>query len=105
MKRKKPRRLRNDGTTLWDTRPAGSKPFFNTTPDWIEVPQEVLQRSGGSKKRRVIRRFLHPCPLSGQRVKTYEVDGGLFCFESPKHGWLWSPVLTPENPVLIHGDE
>jgi hypothetical protein len=106
MKRTKlRRRLHHDGATLWDTRPAGSKPFFNTTPDWIEVPQEVLQRSGGSKKRRILRRFLHLCPLSGQMVKTYEIEGGLFCFESPRHGWLWTPVLKPMNPVVSHVEE
>lgn len=80
-------------------------PLAHGVPDWMRVPPEVLERSGGANKRRIIRRFLHPCPLSGQMVKTYEVEGGLFCFESPRHGWLWTPVLKPVNPAVIQGKD
>ncbi len=100
-KRKKARRhLRHDGTTLWDTRPAGSTPLFDM-PDWIEAPPEVLRLTGGPRKRRILRRFQHPCPVSGKSVKTYEVEGGLFCFESPGHGWLWTNRLTLTEPKKL----
>lgn len=92
-------RLRQEGETLWQDREAGeSSVFGNLVPDWMTVPKEVLAYSPGAAKRRIVRQFTHPCPLTGEPVKARELEGGIFCFESPSKGWLFTMRLdAPEG--------
>jgi hypothetical protein len=101
----KKREISYDGQTLWDHRAAGAPRLYSRKPDWIMAPPEIIQRAGGPKKRRVLRQFTAKCPLSGKPVRTLEVQGGLYCFESPGHGWLWSNTLELENPEVIRGTD
>jgi len=70
----------------------------------MEVPPPVLARSSGPRKRRILRQFIHPCPLTGNLVPTRAIEGGLYCWESPGKGWLWSNTLELQDPVVIDGD-
>jgi hypothetical protein len=89
-------RLRQEGETLWHDRQAGeASAFGNQVPDWMTVPKEVLAYSPGDAKRRIVRQFTHPCPLTGNPVKARELAGGIYCFESPGKGWLFTMRLDP----------
>lgn len=89
-------RLRQEGETLWHDRQAGEPSAFGTlVPDWMTVPREVLVYSPGAAKRRIVRQFTHPCPLTGMSVTARELDGGIYCFESPGKGWLFTMRLDP----------
>lgn len=92
-------RLRQEGETVWQDRRAGEVPAFgNIVPDWMMVPKEVLAVSPGPAKRRIVRQFTHPCPLSGKPVTARELEGGLYCFESQEKGWLFTNRLdTPDG--------
>ena len=63
----------------------------------MTVPKEVLAYSPGAAKRRIVRQFTHPCPLTGDPVKARELEGGIFCFESPGKGWLFTMRLDPPD--------
>jgi hypothetical protein len=87
---------RLEGETLWQDRLAGEPPAFgDIVPDWMTVPKEIIQLSPGTAKRRILRQFRHSCPLSGKLVTTRELEGGVYCFESPGHGWLFAMRLDP----------
>lgn len=101
----KKRKISYDGKTLWDHREAGSPRMYSGKPDWIVAPPEIIERVGGPKKRRVIKQFTSQCPLSGKQVRTLQVEGGLFCFESPGHGWIWSNKLELKDPQVIQGTD
>jgi hypothetical protein len=90
-------RLRQDGETLWQDRtPGEASVFSNLVPDWMLLPKEVLAVSPGPAKRRIVRQFTHPCPKSGKPVQTRELDGGIFCFESPGEGWVFTNRLESQ---------
>ena len=93
------RRLYNDDKITWDYRAAVSKPMLPGVPDWMEVPFELM-RSGG-RKRRILRQYESPCPVTGQTVTTRELEGGLWCWESSTQGWLFSnrPDLQGVRPT------
>lgn len=85
-------RLRQEGDVLWQDRTPGEAPVF-LVPDWMLLPKEVLAVSPGPTKRRIIRQFTHPCPKSGKPVQARELDGGIYCLESPGEGWVFTNRL------------
>jgi hypothetical protein len=97
--RRQRRRLYTDGKIAWDYRAAGSTPAFARQPDWMEVPVELI--GSGGRKRRILRQYESPCPVTGQKVTTRELEGGLWCWESPTQGWLFSnrPDLQGVRPT------
>ncbi len=88
-------RLQQEGEVLWQDRTPGRVPIF-AVPDWMLLPKEVLAVSHGPTKRRIIRQFTHPCPKSGKPVQTRELDGGIYCFESPGEGWVFTSRLESQ---------
>ena len=88
-------RLTNDGERLWERRTVEEPSAFgDRVPDWMEVPVEILEYSPGSKKRRVLRQFQHPCPFTGKPVVCRELEGGVYGFLTEK-GYTFTMRLDP----------
>jgi hypothetical protein len=58
----------------------------------------------GGRKRRVVRQYQSPCPVTGRQVTARELEGRVYCWESAGKGWLFGlrPDLTdPQLPTSI----
>jgi hypothetical protein len=63
----------HEGETLWTERKAKEEGLWSK-PDWMMVPQEVMDYDQGPEKRRVLRQYLSPCPVTGKLVTTRDGD-------------------------------
>lgn len=104
-RKRKKRYVTYDGQTIWDNRNPGETPLF-ARPDWMAVPKEIIARDHGPRKRRIIRQFMSPCPLTGNLVPCRELEpGSVFCWESPGKGFLFgfSENIDPDVQVIDGG--
>lgn len=100
--------ISHEAGITWHHRAAGTPSAFGArkVPDWMEIPPMLLDISPGELKRRVVRQFVHPSPSTGNPVTARELEGGIYCFETPGFGWQFTVSL--ERPkdgwIEVNGD-
>jgi hypothetical protein len=92
--------LRLEGESLVDKRAPGEPSLLpGGKAQWMHLPAEVLSKVGPPAKRYIIREYQSACPRTGKMVRTVELEGGLWCWETPGVGFTLANCPDPDPRV------